>query len=1751
MAFKITAQVRLSGPPSSQIQSVTNQIRNSLNTVSVPVNVRVNPSAYRNLANLNTQLNGVNSSINDINKSSSGLKTSISSAASAAKSTSKQMSQLASTTSEAASAAELYGRSVRNAFGRYFTFTALTSAFVKIGSSIRGSFSEALQFETELVKIAQVAETTKANLKPLSDEVSRLSKTYGISSVEILKSARTLKQTGLSVAEVQKAIEALTKTQLSATFGDLNSTTEASIAIMNQFKDAASGTGVNVNNLEEILSTINRVTANFAIESQDVTAAVRRVGSAFVAASPPGQDAVQTFREFAATLTSVRQTTRATAESIATGIRTISARLQRGSTIRFLEGFDIQLRDREGQFIGVYNAIGELNKALANTPTTSAKFSAIVEALGGIRQIDKTIPLIKQYSVAQEVLKKSLEDTNNISGDADKALGTLANQFARVRESFNEMVRGFTEDEGLRQLVSIFLTGAKAAIEMANAVRNLGTSIDGLGTLVGLVGVGRFLTSGLRGQGNSFSGFLKGLFGGKSPVGRNSGGPIPGSGNSDTVPAMLTPGEFVIRKSAARAIGSYNLNKLNHADKNKVSFFADGGNVGRKNVSYAGVEFPISNNPYSGENIVSLIRRVEALEREKSLLLSSSQNFPKGLSKYDIDNSYQETEAALKINARELSDVSHVIETESAARKQLTQAIMNDVRQKSSLSKTDRIISKIRQQNERKKLTISYAEQEERTRQALERQDNKYRPNRAAGLSTPEIISKVRGYVPSDERLSSQDTIKQIRQRNEQLKIDRKLSQIKQKELDIASKNKGNLNTQDIISLSRLNVRTKDIVGSDISRQDSVRQAYIRYAESPQGVANIGNVSQSRRASRVRPTGKSLPVREDNLLPSVFTGDRYTALDNLKRKLEYIDSGKITAIGGAAAFIGQMAAQSELLGESGSKTVGQISNVIAAMTALNFLMSQFKAYDVFLQKAGTAIASRLNARSLAGIGVGAAVAAGGLYQRNQGLSNIAEGRYSQGTSQTVSGGVLAGAGTGAAIGSLILPGFGTAVGAATGALIGFITGVNEAKQAVKDSSFKKQFDIVQKRLTDIGDGEFKQSDIGQVKNLFDELDVTKRAVIGSTPSYGSTTGYAQPVYGYVSKSKEEIAQSIEKAGGSPELFEKLFKQTSKSVDLADFFLDTPENLAELSAVLGESRESIKKQIIANKEAAAITKEVRVNYEQTNRKLLENARFMDQFSATLRTLEGDFSRFDAVIAAAGGSVERLNFDDVFANTEKGILKGSGFSLDNLIKSLPPDARFIGEQAKAQSLAAISARQSLQDVSVNPEPFEKDLTAITEAFQQNLQKLGVPAEQAIQQANLFSGELDKAGAGGTAEAQAEFVKKLANPQTASEVAERVASGMANSTGNAISVLKEYQKAMDEFNVGLAGYAKKLSSTIVKQITDFSGIEKDYAKNIQKVQAYGGASQGFLTSSGLQGAEQQRKKYIGQLGFGGSGLPLVQGLARDRKAAYQGLADIQAKRASGEAVFSPQLVSRQNAFIAEIERTEAGLKAFTGELSTATEIEARLNYLQSQRKDLQDVALDFSSAGPQQQLQILSDLKSVIGVATGQNTGKIGSSARTLVEKLLPNGREKLLEQSGFGALNKLSPEEQKLNDQLRNEFTLREASSKALADNTVQINALTQAYQNLFQKVSDFSLQNVINNKVVDNAQNGPKREVAVDFQVGGSVAINVTGLENLAEASTKAKEEVAKILPIAINKWWEQQSKSQNPIQMGPEHLTTV
>jgi TP901 family phage tail tape measure protein len=84
-----------------------------------------------------------------------------------------------------------------------------------------------------------------------------------------------------------------------------------------------------------------------------------------------------------------------------------------------------------------------------------------------------------------------------------------------------------------------------------------------------------------------------------SPRTEYAGGTIPGAGGMDSVPAMLTPGEFVIRKSAVDRIGAQNLERMNRGpyDDNNDNFYKGGKIKRRRYVAGGKVEPNFMNIP--------------------------------------------------------------------------------------------------------------------------------------------------------------------------------------------------------------------------------------------------------------------------------------------------------------------------------------------------------------------------------------------------------------------------------------------------------------------------------------------------------------------------------------------------------------------------------------------------------------------------------------------------------------------------------------------------------------------------------------------------------------------------------------------------------------------------------------------------------------------------------------------------------------------------------------------------------------------------------------------------------------------------------------------------------------------------------------------------------------------------------------------------------------------------------------------------
>lgn len=453
-----------------------------------------------------------------------------------------------------------FGRQSALAFKRFGAFAVVTSGVFRLQSALATSVRQAIDFQNQMVRLQQVSKSTGDVINGVSETITEAATNYGVLSKELSSAAVTLAQTGISADRVKIALDAIALTDLAPTFNNINQTTEASIAILAQF-------GLEVEELKESLGSINAVSAAFAVESEDIAIAIRKAGGAFAAAG-------SNLNELIALFTSVRATSRESADTIATALRTIIARLQRVETQDYLLQFGIELRDDENQFVGPFEAIRKISQALKDVPTTDPIFAQIVEKIGGVRQLSKVIPLIKQNQLALDAYSVAQAGANSLDQERLLSQKSIERQFIKTREAFDEMVRAFINDDSVQTMIAQFLELTRAALSFATALKDLASVLP----FFAIAGISRFAVPFVKGfvNGKTQSSPISSLVKNPSKVLRRAtGGNVPGVGNKDNVLALLTPGEFVLNKKAAQALGKDELERLNDLPK-----FASGGLVG-------------------------------------------------------------------------------------------------------------------------------------------------------------------------------------------------------------------------------------------------------------------------------------------------------------------------------------------------------------------------------------------------------------------------------------------------------------------------------------------------------------------------------------------------------------------------------------------------------------------------------------------------------------------------------------------------------------------------------------------------------------------------------------------------------------------------------------------------------------------------------------------------------------------------------------------------------------------------------------------------------------------------------------------------------------------------------------------------------------------------------------------------------------------------------------------------------------------
>ena len=674
MAFNINAQVVLTGP--KNIRAVTNSIRQQLGNLTVNVNIAIPKNASKNIQDLRNQMAAAAAAANKYNKS--------------ANQASASTRNLGKNTRQASNAMQTLGKETALTFKRFAAAGIVTGTVFRLANAIGEATGKALEFERELTKIQQVTGATNSRLSGLKNTADDLAKSLGLDANEIISVGRVFAQTGQTLDQVEASLRAVARASLAPSFGEMANTAEGLIAALAQFNIQASQS-------EAVLASINAVSKRFAVESEDIIGAIRRTGGVFAIAATDAEKPVDALNQLIAIFTSVRSTTRESAETIATGLRTIFSRIQRPQTIEFLKSLNINLTDAEGNFVGLFSAFrilsSELDGIIARGDTLA--LSRVVEELGGIRQVGKLIPAIREFRKAESAFAVATEGAvAGLGQDVQTGLNPLIKTFEQLGARFDSFIRKLTESATFEAFAKTIAGVANAFLALGEALIPILPALTALAGLKIAKGIGSFATGflgsasaggGMGGAGaalgnaatggrggaagansaliksqttaiaantkavvanniatNSLIGILRPTLptlasslspltqsianlitamnnlggrlgasgiafggrggrrggsrpGGPRPTGFARGGLVPGSGNRDTVPAMLTPGEFVIRKSATQAFGADNLAGINK--------YAAGGLVKEDRVGIAVGEILTGQDPLAPKSV--------------------------------------------------------------------------------------------------------------------------------------------------------------------------------------------------------------------------------------------------------------------------------------------------------------------------------------------------------------------------------------------------------------------------------------------------------------------------------------------------------------------------------------------------------------------------------------------------------------------------------------------------------------------------------------------------------------------------------------------------------------------------------------------------------------------------------------------------------------------------------------------------------------------------------------------------------------------------------------------------------------------------------------------------------------------------------------------------------------------------------------------------------------------------------------------
>ena len=384
---------------------------------------------------------------------------------------------------------------------RIKSFLGLAGAAEVLRRSVRDAMATIKELDATMTEMSVVTDLTVGDYWDQLPEYSQRASDLGVSINSAYKAATLYYQQGLKTNEVN-AISAQTLKMARIANIDAAEATDKMTAALRGFNME-----LNETSAQRVSDVYSELAAITAADTKEIANAMTKTASI---ASSAGME----FETTAAFLSQIIETTRESAETAGTAMKTVIARFQElkkdPSEIGEIEGeivdankietalrsVGVALRDSSGQFRDLDDVFLELASKWETLDTNTQRYIATIAA--GSRQQSRFIAMMSNYERTQELVAAANNSAGASNKQFEKTMDSLEAKVAKLENAWHEFTMGIMNSDLVKTGVDILTKLLEIINKATNSFNGLASSITKILGIVAVFKLGKTIFNKLR-----------------------------------------------------------------------------------------------------------------------------------------------------------------------------------------------------------------------------------------------------------------------------------------------------------------------------------------------------------------------------------------------------------------------------------------------------------------------------------------------------------------------------------------------------------------------------------------------------------------------------------------------------------------------------------------------------------------------------------------------------------------------------------------------------------------------------------------------------------------------------------------------------------------------------------------------------------------------------------------------------------------------------------------------------------------------------------------------------------------------------------------------------------------------------------------------------------------------------------------------------------------------------------------------------